>query len=294
MGNQRVGLASDMPMYGGLGPRFGPRSLPSLENDLIRAQRLGQGKSEWARRMQQSVQGGAVAYSTPLSDWKTWRWDGSGWSELERDALQAVMLSRTGPADLTTIESQIQPARGIISTVAGEVANTVRLDPDRKRIMNMALGLRSSTSIGYVLDVFNLTVVQNAAFDAKRAIGNQTAYPNPDQAYLAGWNALKARFNILNDADKAIYKDCFNAVGVALATLNRMPTGRSSAALTRPVFGGRQFDFNLDGLAHYGMLPDMLQDLANNGANPTTMAPLFRSAEDYIRLWEKCEKLKKP
>ena len=27
----------------------------------------------------------------------------------------------------------------------------------------------------------------------------------------------------------------------------------------------RDFDYNLDGLAHYGMLPDMLQDLKNVG-----------------------------
>ena len=35
------------------------------------------------------------------------------------------------------------------------------------------------------------------------------------------------------------------------------PLQRSTAG---PV---REFDYNLDGLAHYGMLPDMLQDLKN-------------------------------
>ena len=38
----------------------------------------------------------------------------------------------------------------------------------------------------------------------------------------------------------------------------------------------RDFDYNLDGLAHYGMLPDMLQDLKNVGFPPTEMAALFR------------------
>lgn len=291
MGDRNVGLASDMPMYGGLGPRFGPRSLPLLADDQRRAQSLG---GPVARRTQQALQSNAVAYTSPLSDWKTWRWDGDGWTEIERDALQAVMLYRNGPPNLTTIESQIQPARGIIDTALGEIANVVSLDPPRKRIMNMTLGLRANAPIGYVLDVFNLTVVQNAAYDARRLMGNGTVIPDPNTAFLGTWGTLKARHNILNDTDKGIYKDCFNAVCVALATLNRMPVGASGTALTRPTFGGRQFDFNLDGLAHYGMLPDMLQDLANNGANPNVMAPLFRSAEDYIRLWEKCEKLKKP
>ena len=50
----------------------------------------------------------------------------------------------------------------------------------------------------------------------------------------------------------------------------------------------RDWDINLDGFAHYGMLPDFLQDLSNVGVNRDKMAPLFHSAEDYIRMWEKC------
>jgi hypothetical protein len=36
----------------------------------------------------------------------------------------------------------------------------------------------------------------------------------------------------------------------------------------------------------------MLQDVKNTGMRPDELAPLFRSAEDYIRLWEKCDALK--
>jgi microsomal dipeptidase-like Zn-dependent dipeptidase len=52
--------------------------------------------------------------------------------------------------------------------------------------------------------------------------------------------------------------------------------------------GQRQFDFNTEGLAHYGMLVDFLQDLKNIGLTAQDLSPLFRSAEDYIRMWEKC------
>ena len=48
----------------------------------------------------------------------------------------------------------------------------------------------------------------------------------------------------------------------------------------------RDFDYNLDGLAHYGMFPDMFQDLKNVGFPPTEMAALFGSAEKYISVWE--------
>jgi hypothetical protein len=49
----------------------------------------------------------------------------------------------------------------------------------------------------------------------------------------------------------------------------------------------RDFDYNLDGLAHYGMLPDMLQDLRNVGLAPAVIGSLFRSAEHYIDVWER-------
>jgi hypothetical protein len=46
-----------------------------------------------------------------------------------------------------------------------------------------------------------------------------------------------------------------------------------------------QWDYNFDGLAHYGMMPDFFQDLTNVGLNATDMSPMFRSAEDFARMW---------
>ena len=51
----------------------------------------------------------------------------------------------------------------------------------------------------------------------------------------------------------------------------------------------RDFDINLDGLAHYGLLPDFLQDMRNQGLDVKDFAPLFRSANDYVEVWAKCE-----
>jgi hypothetical protein len=61
--------------------------------------------------------------------------------------------------------------------------------------------------------------------------------------------------------------------------------------LRRHVFGIRDYDVNIDGVAHYGMLPDFLQDVANSHPRPaevgTYLEPLFSSAESYIHMWEK-------
>lgn len=71
--------------------------------------------------------------------------------------------------------------------------------------------------------------------------------------------------------------------------------GNKSAPLSRcegaACGGDREFDYNLDGLAHYGLVPDFLQDAANQlRRRPTTHArdlrALFRGAEDYIESWE--------
>jgi hypothetical protein len=59
--------------------------------------------------------------------------------------------------------------------------------------------------------------------------------------------------------------------------------------MIRSTAGRRDYDVNIDGMAHYGLLPDLLQDLRNVGVQLQDMAALYRSAEDYIRVWERCE-----
>lgn len=65
-----------------------------------------------------------------------------------------------------------------------------------------------------------------------------------------------------------------------------------NVALARCVAGTREFDVNVDGMAHYGMLPDFLQDsvnVARAAGRPEALKPLFRSAEVYLEMWEKIE-----
>src|SRR5207247_2014645 len=56
--------------------------------------------------------------------------------------------------------------------------------------------------------------------------------------------------------------------------------------------GTRTFDFNTEGLAQYGLTPDMFQDARNGGLAPHQIGTFFRGAEDFIRMWEKCERMK--
>jgi microsomal dipeptidase-like Zn-dependent dipeptidase len=55
----------------------------------------------------------------------------------------------------------------------------------------------------------------------------------------------------------------------------------------RQVTGKKVFDYNVDGLAHVGLLPDFVEDLKKIGMPQAHLDRLFNSAEEYIRVWER-------
>ncbi len=52
---------------------------------------------------------------------------------------------------------------------------------------------------------------------------------------------------------------------------------------------GREFDFNTEGFAHFGLFPDFVADLQSLGATEAELGPLFRSAEGYLQMWSRAE-----
>jgi hypothetical protein len=66
-------------------------------------------------------------------------------------------------------------------------------------------------------------------------------------------------------------------------------TAEGNVRLQRSTAGHREFDINLDGMAHYGMLPDLIQDLRNVGMDQDSLSSLFGSAEQYLQVWEMCD-----
>ena len=75
------------------------------------------------------------------------------------------------------------------------------------------------------------------------------------------------------------------------ATMIRYPfTGyRSGISFPQQQWFNRRFDFNTDGFAQVGMYPDMIEDLQKIGLTSNDLDPLFRSADAFVRLWEKAE-----
>lgn len=56
-----------------------------------------------------------------------------------------------------------------------------------------------------------------------------------------------------------------------------------------PFVGERELDFNFEGLAHIGLLPELIEDARKDALSDADLEPLFRSAEGYIRMWELAE-----
>lgn len=69
------------------------------------------------------------------------------------------------------------------------------------------------------------------------------------------------------------------------------PTFDGGSTVDRQHTGERTYDLNVDGMAHYGLLPDWLADLriAAGADAAAIMADMTRGAETYLRTWERAE-----
>ncbi len=58
---------------------------------------------------------------------------------------------------------------------------------------------------------------------------------------------------------------------------------------TEPQLGERTVDFDTEGMLHIGLMPELIEDARRDGVTDTELEPLFRSAEAYLRMWERAE-----
>ncbi len=56
-----------------------------------------------------------------------------------------------------------------------------------------------------------------------------------------------------------------------------------------PQLGSRAVDFNTEGMIHVGLIPELIEDARRDGVSDEDLEPLFRSAEGYVRMWERAE-----
>ncbi len=56
-----------------------------------------------------------------------------------------------------------------------------------------------------------------------------------------------------------------------------------------PTMGERVVDFNTEGMIHIGLVPELIEDARRTGVSDEDLDIIFKSAEAYIRMWERAE-----
>jgi microsomal dipeptidase-like Zn-dependent dipeptidase len=128
--------------------------------------------------------------------------------------------------------------------------------------------------------------------------------PNACAGYLAAGTSLGTGAQLLEtllDPQHYAFAAQKDAVNYSSESCHSCANGKASPGATCGtnvpldpyVIGERTYDVNVDGFAHYGLAPDMLQDVSNqlHDARHAALDTLFDSAEAYIDMWREARRL---
>jgi microsomal dipeptidase-like Zn-dependent dipeptidase len=258
MGGRGVAIGTDINGAAGLpGPRFGTFAAYGVHNDIRRVAE---------RRGEIDRQTNGVAYAEPIRDHRWHRFESSGpggYDEEECDIWQAIAQYEAGfnPA------IQAHPPSDFPEPSVREALELARVHHLQNWVDNATIGFWAADQATPVAQdqLENWPVEQRAAYFSRKVQPDAGPYPDERTAALiAKMQAIWGKWQQMKGDNR--------------------PLIRSTAGPRR------DFDINLDGVAHYGMLPDFLQDLRNIGLTAEDLAPLFRSAYDYIQMWDNCKR----
>jgi len=265
-GGRGVALSTDRIT---LEPRFGPNAAYLLGQETTSMYRRDE------RRFQQfDAQRNGVRYDTPIREWHAFRLGGAAPTAWERTPMHYSSAWESKPWE------HGDAWKAIAAWAAGRNPRTM---PDHDidggpRVINYAWGLWSANE---------------AEVESDCGLGCLPGTLNERYAAYCVSKRLTPNQIVRWRGAPGIWEQYYWVLRV-WDQWQRM--SGSNEPLRRHVFGNRDFDVNLDGVAHYGMLPDFLQDVANSHLRPAEVGmyfdPLFRSAEDYIRMWEKAERVR--
>ncbi len=264
MGGRGVAIGSDVNGAAGMpGPRFGSYAAYGIRGDNHRLP---------LRRGQIDAQANGVRYATPIRDYRWHRFDESGshaYDREEREAWQAIAQYVAGfhPDRDKHPEDDAPP----ISLMTVDNALDMLFRQDNIDNITRGFWLADEASVANKdFDPHRSSILdrwrdeQWAAYLVKRGLELPEGERDDD--------VLRWFEKITN-----VWKKWQDMQG------DNPPLQRNTAGPRR------DFDINLDGLAHYGLLPDFLQDIRNQGLAVEDFAPLFRSANDYVEVWATCE-----
>lgn len=144
-----------------------------------------------------------------------------------------------------------------------------------------SLGGMAGTGLGRCNDPKNPGNMGNSLKNAVELAKSKGAYPA--EALRFDLNGLAGGPRPRFGPDTRCGKDQENPITYPFKSFNGQVT------FTKPNLGDRKVDFNQEGMIHIGLLPELIEDARRNGVTDKALEPLFKSAEAYIRMWEKAE-----
>jgi microsomal dipeptidase-like Zn-dependent dipeptidase len=288
MHGRRVALGSDANGAGQLpGPRFGPQGAAAISDPRDYQVRRNLGRP--LRVDQVFAQQAGVRYATPVQDYRHHRFmDYAGhpaqapFDGEQRDFWEAIAIWRSG-----TVPEQAEQPPVVQRTIATQ-----------NFIINLATGLRATSRSDLPIDIsfplskpwpfYNVNhEEQLAAYLASHPEPFQPSDPPRTRELTTKLSKVWAHWQEMEHGSPSQATDGWTQRNFGPPPGSGLYDARGS--MIRSTAGRRDYDVNIDGMAHYGLLPDLLQDLRNVGVQLQDMAALYRSAEDYIRVWERCE-----
>ncbi len=253
-----VGLGTDWnSLLEGAGPRFGPQSAHGLGGE-VEASATGALKDVVLaeRRDDVKAQSSPVLYDTGLAVWNRHRFPDGGLYEGTRVATEG---------------SQLWQATAIVR-IGIDTATAEAGEPLAEAVRETIRGLRGEASMAATqsgVDCYRAGQLRDDTAAVGQALTNEGLHV---EALVLTLRDIDAQWTVVTNS---------GAPGA--------PSSPQTDVLTRSTAGKREFDYNLDGLAHYGMIPDMFQDLKNVGFPMDALRSLFGSAEQYVRTWEQSD-----
>jgi microsomal dipeptidase-like Zn-dependent dipeptidase len=247
-------------------PRFGVDAAYFLEGDDVLNRKIGPRDEDTPRRRQAFSQRNGVRYDVPVKTYHYHRFLKPPFlTSEEREIWEAIAIAKSGvrPRDAW------QPGGGL---------SVERTGLQQDKIRNLAEGFQARAEGDF------LAFLDCPEYISR--IGND-CMAERKAAFMAvhGESILPSRVKDTRTMQLFAVIDPIYRLWMQFENGPNEPLRRNFADRA-----GRDFDFNLDGLAHYGLLPDMIQDMKNIGFTPTQLQPLFKAPEEYLQMWERAER----
>ncbi len=225
-----------------------------------------------------------------------------------RDELAGALAGLFLPQDQTPLYPPAPHCNGQGLTELGAylvrrmIEKKMIFDPDHMSVVgrDQAMAIIESTGYGGVMSSHSWSTP-----DTYRRIlalgGLVTPAPKTVENFLEEWKTLKPQRNprYLYGTGWSTDMNGFASQGAPRSGNEKNPVVypfRSldgSTVIDRQKSGTRTYDVNQDGTAHFGLYPDVIEDVRNvGGQEPAT--DLLNGAEAYLQMWERAEGVRGP